>query len=395
MKTKQVFVTLFTLICLGIAAGCSGQSTNQTNVEAQKNTQISANLMPSAVLVNMYNANGLELIGLDQAYLSTISIDNSNDLGADNVVPAGKLISENADIPLVYTTYSPEVAVMLTRDGQTQVLRKFNSLGQIAGSNGQEAIAYSEVAFGDYSLNSFLYVGNLNDIGFSTSVYQMQDYLKQWVLAPLFVEVADGQPSGVWYTTSGWGVGGPGIFFPITQGLYYYDIAAGTSTEYLGTDQSLQGLSPDRTMAGSIASSSYSDHDMTVTNLVTHWTLQFPLRAASDQGSGYATFAPDNQHVAWLEVGTSPYDEYQYNFVVRVGSLSDGNIDFEIDNNAVAQTLQNNDVTYIQPVGWLDADSLLIEAHGSDWQGAAIVRLSLSDHNLYQFSKGAFVNFIY
>ena len=199
----------------------------------------------------------------------------------------------------------------------------------------------------------------------------------------------------MWYTTSGWGVGGPGLFFPVTRGLYYFDTASKSVKESLGEDQSLQGLSPDRNMAGSTPSSSYQDHEMTVTNLITHWTLRFPLKATSDQGAGLATFSQDNQHAAWLEVGTSPYDEYEYNFVVRVGSLVDGEIEFEIDESAVAQALQFSDLSYIQPLGWLDSSTLLIQARSSDWENARIAQLNLADHSLVEFCRGTFIGFVY
>lgn len=81
--------------------------------------------------------------------------------------------------------------------------------------------------------------------------------------------------------------------------------------------------------------------------------------------------------------------------MVWVGGLSDGKVKFEIDESAVAQTLQTNDISSIQPVGWLNDDSLLIETRASNWEDAHIVRLSLKDHNLYQFSQGAFIGFVY
>jgi hypothetical protein len=295
----------------------------------------------------------------------------------------------------VYTTYTPEVTIQLHQGGSDQVLRTFNSLGGIAGSGGDAVIAFSEVVIGDYSLNSNLYVGSLDSVGFSTAVYENEDYLNQWVLAPLAVDLLDGQPSGVWYTTSGWGVGGPGMFFPVTRGLYYFDSVSASVREFLGEDQSLQGLSPDRSLAAGTSSSSYLDHDMTITNLETNWKLTFPLKATSDLGSGLATFAQDNQHAAWLEVGTSPYDEYDYNSVVRVGSLADGEIEFEIDESAVAQALQFNDLSSIQPLGWLDSSTLLIQAYGSDREAARIAQLNLADHSLAAFYRGTFNGFIY
>ena len=372
MKRNQLILILLTFLCLGSVAGCCGQPSSD---DLGQDSPKSGDFYPQAVVVNNLTGSELTLLDAQGETLDNIPADNSNDLFSDNTIFIRKLGNDASQMPFVYTTYSPQTSIQMHQNGSDQMLRTFDSLGSIAGSRGDQAIAFSEVVNDDYSLNSYLYVGSPDTIGFTTSVYEMEDYLQQWVIAPEAVDTVDGQPSGVWYTTTGWGVGGPGMFFPVTRGLYYFDTASASVKEYLGDDQSLQGLSPDRTMAGSIPTSSYLDHDMTITNLVTHWMLHFPLKATSDQGSGLVTFAQDNQHAAWLEVGTSPYDEYDYNYVVRVGSLNAGEIEFEIDENAVAQALQFSDLDSIQPLGWLDSSTLLIQAHGLDWNDARIAKL--------------------
>ena len=382
MKSKTIFSITLALACSLAVAGCG-------------HSQSAKELIPAAVLVNNNLVESLTLIAPDQQFIANVKIENAGNMSSGDVVPAGKYAKEKANLPLVYATYAAGAEVKLSQSDQIQVLRKLDSLSKIAGSDGQQAIAFADVAYAGSSLKSSLYVADIDNLGLSTSVYQTEDYLQQWALAPLAVEVKDGQPSGVWYTATGWGVGGPGIIFPITQGLNYFDVQAGSNTEYLSRDESLQGLSPDHHLAGSIASSSSGDHTMTVTNLETHWTLKFPLRKESDMGSGYAVFPPNDQYAAWLEAGTSPYDPYQYNYVVRVGNLSEAKVVFEIDASAVGQTLHQDTVTYLRPVGWLDDNSLLIEARGENWQDANIVLLDLSDGKLYEFAGGAFVNFVY
>ena len=392
MKLKHTLILILAVLCLGSTAGCGGQPKAGN---PGSDAKASANLNPKAVAINTFSDNELTLVNPQRETISSIAVTDNESLWSDNVVFTGKMSGGDGKIPFVYTTYAPEVTIQLHQNGGDQMLRTFDSLGRIAGSRGEPAIAFSEVSYDEYSLNSYLYVGNLDNVGFSTAVYENKDYLNQWILAPLAVDVADGQPGGIWFTNSGWGVGGPGLFFPVTQGLYYFDITSGSVKEYLSDSESLQGLSPNRTLAASTPSSSYADHDMTITNLVTHWRLTFPLKATSDQGSGLATFAQDNQHAAWLEVGTSPIDEYEYKYVVRVGSLVDGEIEFEIDENAVAQALQFSDLSSIQPLGWLDSSTLLIQARGSDWKNARIAQLNLADHSLVEFCRGTFIGFIY
>jgi hypothetical protein len=396
MKLRTFFAIILTLACVLGTTGCKhSPSAGSSPVENQTASQGNTELIPAAVLINGNLETALTLIGSDQKYIGNVYIDNAKNISSGEAIPVGRYSSEEDDIPLVYSAYSTGVNIMLHKDDQNQVLRQLESLSNIAGSNGQSAVAFADVAYSDSGLKSSLYVANVDQLGLSTSVYQITDALQQWALAPVAVEVKDNQPGGVWYTTSGWGVGGPGIIFPITQGLYYYDIQTGNNTEYLSRDESLQGLSPDHHLAGSIASSSYSDHAMKVTNLESHWSLQFPLQASSDQGSGFAVFSPDDQYIAWLEAGTSSYDQNQYNYMVRVGNLTDGKVIFEINSGVVEQTLRQSDVSYLQPVGWLDDNSLLIEARGENWEDVNVVRLDLADQKVYQFAIGAFVNFVY
>jgi hypothetical protein len=382
MKLKTLFTITLALACGLLAAGC-GHANSTTE------------LIPAAVLVNQNLAESLTIIAPDQKFIANVKIENPGYMSVGDVVPAGKYSKEKANLPLVYAAYAAGAEVKLSQNDQIETLRKLDSLSKIAGSNGQQAIAFADVAYTGSSLKSSLYTANIDNLGLSTPVFQIEDVLQQWALAPLAVEVKDGQPGGVWYTTTGWGVGGPGIVFPITQGLNYFDVQAGSNTEYLSREESLQGLSPDNRLAGSIASSSSGDHAMTVTNLETRWTLKFPLRKESDMGAGYAVFPPNGQYAAWLEAGSSPYDPYQYNYVVRVGNLSEAKVIFEIDAGAAAQTLNADAVTYLRPVGWLVNNSLLIEARGENWEDANIVRLDLNDGKLYQFAGGAFVSFLY
>ena len=392
MKRNQLILILLTFLCLGSVAGCCGQPSSD---DLGQDSPKSGDFYPQAVVVNNLTGSELTLLDAQGETLDNIPADNSNNLFSDNTIFIRNLGNDASQMPFVYTTYSPQTSIQMHQNGSDQMLRTFDSLGSMAGSRGDQAIAFSEVVNDDYSLNSYLYVGSPDTIGFTTSVYEMEDYLQQWVIAPEAVDTVDGQPSGVWYTTTGWGVGGPGMFFPVTRGLYYFDTASASVKEYLGEDDSLQGLSPDRGLAGSISTSSYGDHPLTVTNLLTHWRLTFPLKPTSDQGAGYAVFSPDDLHVAWMEVGKSSYSDYEYNLIVRVGNLETGEVELEIDENAAMQALGVNAIDQLQPIGWLDNDTLLMQVRGLDWSNAMLLQMRLSERQLTQFSHGAFVSFIY
>jgi hypothetical protein len=46
-------------------------------------------------------------------------------------------------------------------------------------------------------------------------------------------------------------------------------------------------------------------------------------------------------------------------------------------------------------VGWLNDNTLLIEARGTSWDDAYVVQMDLKDKNVYSFAIGSFVGFVY
>ncbi len=106
------------------------------------------------------------------------------------------------------------------------------------------------------------------------------------VLLPVAVEAAGGQPQGVWYVQTAWGIGGVDLIYPINRGLYFYDLTTGENGMALNPDCNFQGISPDLTLAACIASS-YQDKpvkaDLVLVGEVglsgeLRWVSQMPVR---------------------------------------------------------------------------------------------------------------------
>ena len=172
MKRKHTFILILAILCLGSAAGCS----NQPSADGlTRDSSEFSDMNPKAVAVNTFSGDELTLVSPQRETVGSIAVADGDNLWSDNVVFTGKLGGNSNEIPFVYTTYAPEVTIQLHQDGSYQVLRTFNSLGGIAGSRGEPVIAFSEVVFSEYSLNSNLYAGNLDSVGFSTAVYEKED----------------------------------------------------------------------------------------------------------------------------------------------------------------------------------------------------------------------------
>ena len=81
--------------------------------------------------------------------------------------------------------------------------------------------------------------------------------------------------------------------------------------------------------------------------------------------------------------------------MVRIGEVNNGTVDYDIEDSSVAQALNAAKITFMNPVGWLDNQTLLIETRTVDWGQVVLVRANLADGTLAYFCDGAFVGFAY
>jgi len=164
----------------------------------------------------------------------------------------------------------------------------------------------------------------------------------------------------------------------------------------LNDDHSLQGISPDLGYAASVNAGSASNGALSVTNLANQQTQVFPLDPATDRGAGWAVFSPDNRYAAWLEAsGSMISDPYDFHPRVRVGDITSAGVVQSLEDTLVNQVIGGNSVSMLQPVGWLDNTTLLIEVRAQDWNDASLLRFDITTGNLTVFSEGAFLAFAY
>lgn len=405
--SKKFFVTILSL-CLICATACTGsnqpsenqeiQSTATINMDVAPTLEIEQNqeMLPAGVLVGLDDDSSIKIYNSEGQVTAEINLPGIGSLDPEYLHMAGKINANVLSIPFVYHGWDPNQALMVSTQNDTQTIRESNSFLALAGAAGQSALAFSEVLIENNAPHSYLYAGNLDNLNTVTPFYDLIDEPTQMALSPVGIKAIDGNPQGVWYTKTGWGIGGADLVFPITRGLYYYDLNNGNNEEHIDPDRSFQGISPDYSMAGSVAFDFEGDRSMTVLDLENNQSINFPLKSSSDRGAGFVVFSPDNQYAAWLEASGSFMDSpASFQAVVRVGDLSNGNIGIEIEDNMISQNLSGSPVNFIKPVGWLDNQSLLIEMRGEDWGDVSLIRINLNDRTLAYFCEGNFAGFSY
>ena len=348
--------------------------------------------LPNGVLVDPQTGNSLMVYntrGQFEYALETPGLGSNSDKNAHQA-------GSGSNSPLVYFSWDPEQSLQMNSQGTISTLRSTNAFFGMAGANSQPALAFSEVLVDGIAPHSYLYAGNLDTIGSTAPFFDLNDETMQMALLPVAVEAFGGLPQTVWYTHSAWGIGGVDLIFSITRGLYSFDLNSGQVKQTLDPERNFQGISPDMRYAGSTTFDVQADQSMTITELTGGQETVFALRADSDRGSGYAVFSPNDQLAAWLEAGGSfAADPSTYHSVIRIGEIANGAVDYDIEDSSIAQTLNQTEITFMKPVGWLDSQTLLIETRMENWGQVVLIRANLADGTLAYFCDGAFAGFIY
>ena len=406
-KTRHDFAAVILLFTLLTA--CSNNSQINSGSEELAAPPVEGNGSAptlAAVPLPEYQPSGVLVIPVSETSLLVYnaSAENIASLETPGVMVndpatvhiAGDISTGGSTPPLVYKSWDPEQALMVNNDNNVSTLRKTESFLSMAGAAGQPALAFSEVVIDDNAPHSYLYAGKLEEISEAVPFYDLRDEYTHMALMPVAVNAKAGNPKGVWYTHTAWGIGGADLIYTITRGFYYYDLDSGENLQYLDLERNFQGISPDMQLAGNISFDSEGDRSMSITNLTTGQTTPFPLKGSSNRGAGYAVFSPDNQFAAWLEASGSFISEpVSYRSLVRIANLASAAVDYEIEDTNIAQLLGISKISFMKPVGWLDSQTILIEVRGADWGQVQLVSYDLNDDTLAFFCEGSFAGLTY
>jgi len=416
MIHKKIIITTIALVTLFSFSSCQNGSIDladdntemidttttqeDENSELENSTDkntISGDLIPDGVLINTDNGVGLTYLDTNGQILSEIQTPGIGYVDPDSVAVAGAIIPGQSLPPIIYRSWEPEQALMANTNGQISTLRLTNSFLSLKAAPGQSAIAFSEVMYSPENFpHSFLYAANSINSGNVESFYDLIDEPTYMALMPAGIEAINGEPQGIWYTKTAWGIGGVDLIFPITRGLYFFDLTNGDNLQHIDPDRSFQGISPDLSHAGTVDFDMAGDRAMTVVNLTSSQKTSFTLESTSDRGAGFAVFSPNNKFAAWLEVSGSMVSEpSNFHPRVRIGDIQNGGIVRDLVDTSAAQAINGNQITFMRPAGWLNNETLLVEVRGQDWENVSLLSYNVLSGGLSIFSSGSFAGFGY
>ncbi|MBI9047596.1 MAG: hypothetical protein JEZ06_24135 [Anaerolineaceae bacterium] len=304
---------------------------------------------------------------------------------------AGPIPQGPITVPIAYFTIENGGEIRVNINDQISTLTNSPYLHTLIGVPGQPIFAYTLVEPSGYDLITKLYFGTLNNIAGTAPIYTHTD-VEGYALHPMAIKMVNGQPEGIWFTRQAWGIGGDVVYAP-QKSLQYLNLNTLQITQQYTNDRNPSNISVDQILAASVLNG--NDLSMTANVLMTaSVSFNFPLAVDSDRGAGFAAFSPDNHYIAWMEAGG-----YRMALVpdfrtrLRVAEVENALV-LDIPGNNFLNLIGGNEMYQVEPVGWMDNQTLLVQLI-SDSNQYALATVSVPGGNITYFSPGEFAAFAY
>jgi hypothetical protein len=354
-----------------------------------------ATAAPLRAVAAKSNGN-LTLFDREGYTLAQISTTGIAEAAAENIHILGKFSQATGHLTAVYFSFEQNNALLLSDNGQITTLLATPDFSRLAGVLGERVIAYSTVEYLADGVGSALYVGTPDSIPIAAPILYEKN-TEGWSLEPLAVKTEGEQAIGVWYSKFPGGIGGDIVFTP-RRTLFYLDLRTDTSSQVLGIEANPSALSAEQNWLAytNEGAAEAGIGTMTVRNLSTGATFSYPLQSTVDpRGAGNAVFSPDNSYLAWMEgSGWQMSETPNFHSVIRVGDLS-GNVLLELADSAFAPVSGLGTVQRVEPVGWLDNQTLVVMARDANWDAAALITVDIPSQGLSFLAQGEFVEMVY
>jgi len=350
---------------------------------------------PVGFVADPHDGVGLTFFNLDGSLITQLIAPGLSEYDSQRVHIAGSWKGDLADVPVAYFSATGPSGgtgvewLRIVAGNADPVWISVSQFFAMAGASGQPVLAYSTLEYVENQTRSQLYAGNLQTLPGASPLFNIADP-DSYVVRPLAVDAEGGSLKGIWYTMSAWGIGGDIVFEP-RKGMKYLDMTNGMVNEILNRDLAAWDVSPDRTwVAYSTISGPVSIH-----NRHTGETFTYPLLPESNRGAGNACISPDGLYVAWMEgSGWTMAENPDFHVSIRIATTAGVHLT-DIPQTAFDNVASSDKISWIQPVGWLDGRTLIVQARFQDWNNAALLRVNFDGSNPLYLATGTFVTFLY
>jgi hypothetical protein len=371
------------------------ESGTETPTNTPKPTEFDVFLpiyLPAGFIADLNGREILDIYDLVGELIDEVPAPNLAVAGAHTSVHVAGRSSDGNTPPIVYISTDNNGSLQYFDSGDIFTVAITPYISYLIGALGQQIMVYSTAEFKENALVSELFIGNLETLHKAEPVMVRTDSAA-WTFRPMAITMVGVQPLGIWYSLTPWGIGGDIVFEP-RSGLYHLDRTTNQLKEYLVPSFNPISFSPDLTWLA------YTEDQMEqpltiMPDLDTERAISFPLAAESDRGAGNAVFSPDNQYVAWMEASGMRFASVpDFKILIRIASTN-GEFISEFPDIAVAEAVGSQDIQWVEPVGWLDDETLLLQVKYNTWDNDAIVRVKFDGSEMSIIAPGNFASFIY
>jgi len=361
--------------------------------EPTETPSLPPSLFPAGFVTDPGDGERLIIYNPDGEQLAEVSLPGKTEIGSQTTVHVSGTFSKDTLPPIVYISNASGGSLQAYENGDINTVVLQPNISYLIGAAGTNSMVYTTSEFQENSLESKLYFGNIENLADAEPVLVRNDPAG-WGFRPLAIAMNGDLPEGVWYTLAPWGYGGDIVFEP-QKGIYYLNLLTNQIQEQMDPSVNPVSFSPDLTWL------TYT-HDQTEQPLtimpMSDPDREFTIALAqdSDRGAGNAVFSPDNRYIAWMEAsGMRLTAAPDFKILIRIASTSDGELITEFPATVLADVLDSQDIQWVEPVGWLDQETLLIQVNYDTWSQFGIVSVKFDGSEMTVLAPGNFAGFLY
>jgi len=347
--------------------------------------------LPSGVLIDTLDKVGITFYNTTGQVITELKTPGLQYSSPSEVHLAGT-VSGQIMTPLVFHVWDPQSRVLININDAISVMAEAPNYYALSGAPGQSVMVYSVVSYkpDNSGITSNLYFGTLEQLTGGGGLIYSEDNNQSYADFPIAVNAENDVPRGFWFSHQAYGIGD--VIFAPQKGLFYFNQATNSVAPVLDETRNPQGMSQDHIW---VASNTFGgDRSITVLKIGTNTTAYFPILASSSNGAGFVAFSPDDKYVGWMEAsGTLMADVPDFHSVVRIAQTN-GTLVRDVSDVSFGAVVGGT-VNWIQPVEWLDATTVLVQARGTNQNDAWVMKLNITDGNISLFAPGSYVGLYY